>query len=82
MNHYLSGTAAATDFRTVCGNHRDNAVLAQQAGVGTLVLTHLPPELDAPDVRARILREIRETYDGRVIWGEDLMEIPIGPRSS
>jgi ribonuclease BN (tRNA processing enzyme) len=78
MNHYFSGTASAMEFRQVCGNHRDNAALARRAGVKTLVLTHLTGELDRPDVRDQILREIRDDFDGRVIWGEDLMEITVG----
>jgi len=78
MNHYFSGREPSPAFRAACGNHRDNAALARRAGVKTLVLTHLTAEIDRPDTREEILREIREDYDGRVIWGEDLMEIPIG----
>jgi len=29
--------------------------------------------------REQIIKEIREDYDGNVIWGEDLMEIPVEP---
>ena len=37
--------------------------------------------LDQPGVRERIVSEIRKIYDGNIIWGEDLMEIPIkGPQ--
>ena len=46
----------------------------------TLVLTHMLGQIDQPGVRERIIAEIRKVYDGNVIWGEDLMEIPIkGP---
>lgn len=82
MNHYFSGREPSPSFHAACGNHRDNAALAQRAGVKTLVLTHLTPEIDDPQLRDQILREIREDYDGRVVWGEDLMEIPIGPTAS
>jgi ribonuclease BN (tRNA processing enzyme) len=78
MNHYFSGREPSPAFRAACGSHRDNAALAQRAGVKTLVLTHLTTEIDRPEVRDRILHEIREDYDGRVIWGEDLMEIAVG----
>lgn len=80
MNHHVSGDEPNESFRRACGNHRDNAVLAQRAGVDTLVLTHLTPPLDAPGVRERVLREIRETFDGTVIWGEDLLviSVPVG----
>ena len=50
---------------------------AQQAGVKTLVLTHLLPQIDRPGVREEIVHEIRRVFDGRVIWGEDLMQIDV-----
>ena len=78
MNHHVSGTEPSAAYRAACGNHRDNAALARRAGVKALVLTHLLAELDAPGIRERILHEIRQEFDGRVIWGEDLMEIDVG----
>jgi ribonuclease BN (tRNA processing enzyme) len=89
MNHHFSGTEPSPAYRAACGSHRDNAAAAQAAGVGTLVLTHILPQIDRAGVRERIVQEIAQVYDGRVIWGEDLMEIevardevgPIEPRS-
>lgn len=75
MNHYLSGSEPTEEYRRACGNHVDNAELAQRAGVKTLVLTHIVPEIDRPAIRERIVHEIQEAFDGRVIWGEDLMEL-------
>ena len=63
------------------GSHRDNALVAQRAGVKTLVLTHFLEQIDQPGVRERIVQEIRRTFDGQVIWGEDLMEIGVGGSS-
>jgi ribonuclease Z len=77
MNHYLSGTEPSESYRRACGNHRDNALLASRAGVKTLVLTHLLPELDGPGLRERIVQEIKATFDGTVIWGEDLLHITL-----
>jgi ribonuclease BN (tRNA processing enzyme) len=74
MNHYFSGMEPSAAYRAACGHHRGNAELARQAGVETLVLTHVPPDLDAPDTRERVLAEIRQIFEGRVVWGEDLME--------
>jgi len=80
MNHYFSGTEPTEVYRLVCGNHIDTAKVASRAGVKTLVLTHMLEQIDQPGVRERIIKEIREIYDGNVIWGEDLMEIPVkGP---
>ena len=43
----------------------------------TLVLTHVLAQIDQPGVREQIVHEIREVFDGRVIWGEDLMQITL-----
>jgi ribonuclease BN (tRNA processing enzyme) len=75
MNHYLSGTEPSAKYREACGNHRDNAVTARRAGVKTLVLTHLTAEVDNPAIRDRILAEIKQEFDGEVIWGEDLLRL-------
>jgi len=81
MNHYFSGTEPTEIYRLVCGNHRDTAEVARKAGVKTLVLTHMLEQIDQPGIREQIIKEVREIYDGNLIWGEDLMEIPIrGPR--
>jgi ribonuclease BN (tRNA processing enzyme) len=77
MNHHFSGREPSPSYRAACGNHRDNATIARRAGVRTLVLTHLLSQLDGPGVRARVLEEIRQEFDGHVIWGEDLMRLTL-----
>ncbi len=77
MNHYFSGTEPTASYRAACGNHRDNAAIAARAGVKTLVLTHLLAQIDRPGVRERIVHEIQQEFAGRVIWGEDLMQVTI-----
>lgn len=77
MNHHFSGTEPTASYRQACGNHRDNAKTAQRAGVKTLVLTHLLAQIDQPGVREQIVHEIQQEFDGRVIWGEDLMQITL-----
>ena len=80
MTHYRTGTEPTDIYRVVCGNHIDTAEVAKQAGCKTLVLTHMLEQIDQPGVREEILREIMAIYDGNIIWGEDLMEIPVdGP---
>jgi ribonuclease BN (tRNA processing enzyme) len=78
MNHHFSGTEPTESYRRACGNHRDNAALAARAGVKTLVLTHLLAQIDRPGTRERIVHEIQQTFDGTVIWGEDLMQLTVG----
>ena len=75
MNHYFSGTEPSPAYRMACGNHRDNAVIAKRAGVKTLVLTHLLGQIDRPSVREQIVHEIQKVFEGKVIWGEDLMRL-------
>jgi ribonuclease BN (tRNA processing enzyme) len=75
MNHYFSGTAPSPAYRAACGNHKDNAVVAQRAGVKTLVLTHLLAQIDHPRIREQIVHEIQQEFTGKVVWGEDLMEL-------
>ena len=81
MNHYFSGTAPSPAYRAACGNHKDNALVAQRAGVKTLVLTHLLAQIDQPRIREQIVHEIQAVFEGKVVWGEDLMELTFaGPR--
>src|SRR5262245_7778813 len=75
MNHYFSGTEPSPAYRAACGNHRDNAQIAKRAGVKALVLTHLLAQIDQPGVREQIVPEIQQVFDGKVIWGEDLMRL-------
>ena len=77
MNHYFSGTAPSPAYRAACGNHKDNALTAQRAGVKTLVLTHMIAQIDQPRIREQIVHEIQEIYKGKVIWGEDLMQLTL-----
>ena len=77
MNHYLSGTELTASYRKAVGNHQDNAVMAKRAGVKTLVLTHFLGEIDQPVIREKIMHEVRQEFDGQVIWGEDLMRISV-----
>jgi ribonuclease BN (tRNA processing enzyme) len=77
MNHYLSGAEPTASYRKAVGNHQDNAVIARRAGVRTLVLSHFLAQLDRPAIREQILREVRQEFDGQVIWGEDLMRISL-----
>lgn len=77
MNHHLPGTEPSPSYRAACGNHVDNALIAKRANVKTLVLTHLLAQIDQPGLRERIVHEIRQEFDGTVIWGEDLMTITL-----
>jgi ribonuclease Z len=77
MNHYFSGTEPSPAYRAACGNHRDNAMIAKRAGVKTLVLTHLLAQIDQPGIREQIVHEIQDVFEGKVIWGQDLMKLTL-----
>ena len=68
MNHFFSGTEPSAVYRAATGNHRDNALIAKRAGVKVLVLTHLLDQIDQPSVREQIVHEIRQVFDGKVVW--------------
>jgi ribonuclease BN (tRNA processing enzyme) len=75
MNHFFSGTEPSTAYRAATGNHRDNAAIAKRAGVKVLVLTHLLDQIDQPTIREQIVHEIQQEFEGKVVWGEDLMRL-------
>ena len=80
MNHYFSGTAPSAAYRASVGNHKDNAQTAKRAGVKTLVLTHFLSQIDQPRIREQIVHEIQAAFEGKVVWGEDLMQLTLaGP---
>ena len=53
------------------------ALLAAQAGVETLVLTHISPHLDSPSVREDALRDAAAVFDGRIVFSEELQTLDI-----
>ena len=72
--------APSPAYRAACGNHRDNALTAQRAGVKTLVPVHVLGQIDQPRIREQIVHEIQQVFTGKVIWGEDLMQLTLaGP---
>jgi ribonuclease BN (tRNA processing enzyme) len=55
--------------------------VAHAANVKTLVLSHFLEQIDQPGLREHIVRAIAKTFTGNIVWGEDLMEVPVkGPR--
>lgn len=77
MCHFPSGLELTPGYRAATGSHMDVAEIAARAQVKTLVLSHMIPLLDRPGVKERLLAEIHDVYEGPVILGEDLMEIPL-----
>jgi ribonuclease Z len=83
MCHYLSGTQLCPEFAESCMGHLELAALGEKAGVKTLVISHVTEQIDQPGVRERVIREMAAIYQGNLVFGEDLMEIPVkGPAAA
>jgi ribonuclease BN (tRNA processing enzyme) len=77
MCHYFTGTEPTPEYRRMCGNHIDVAHVAREAGVKMVVLTHKLEQIEQPGVHERMIREMSAIYDGDIIWGIDLMDVPL-----
>lgn len=77
MTYFFTGTEPHPSFPAATGGHLDVARVAQESGAKALVLTHMLEQIDQPGIRERVIKEIMDVYDGEVIWGEDLLEIPL-----
>jgi ribonuclease Z len=83
MCQYLSGTELGPEFAQSCMGHLELARLAQKSNVRTVVVSHVTEQIDQPGVRERLVCEMAEIYKGDIVFGEDLMEIPIkGPQAA
>jgi ribonuclease BN (tRNA processing enzyme) len=79
MCHYVSGEEHDTRLTDTCSGHIEAATTARDAGVATLVLTHITAAVERPGVRERVIHEAAEIFPGRIIFGEDLLDVPLGP---
>ena len=78
MCHMINGVITDERITSCCSGHRDAACTARDAGVRTLVLVHMTDQFDRAGVRERTIREVGEIYSGNVIFGQDLLDVPIG----
>ena len=83
MCHYLSGTAPSKAFAQSVTGHLELAELAAAANVRTLVLSHITEQFDRPGIKERVIVEMSRVFSGNIIFGEDLMEVPLkGPKAA
>jgi ribonuclease BN (tRNA processing enzyme) len=81
MCHQISGTEPNYEWVRTCAGHREVGEIAHAANIKTLVLSHIPSQMDVPGVGERLVCEIADIFEGHIIWGQDLMEISIdGPK--
>jgi ribonuclease Z len=79
MCHFISGTALSADMNKLNMGHIELARLGHAAGVRNLVISHVTEQMDVPGVRERLIHEMSAIYAGNLFFGEDLMQIPVGP---
>lgn len=78
MCYQISGTAPNPAWETGAAGHREVAEVAAEAGVRTLVISHVSNQMDLPGVRERLLAEMAGIFTGNIVWGEDGMVVPTG----
>ncbi|MDP6776007.1 MAG: MBL fold metallo-hydrolase [Candidatus Latescibacteria bacterium] len=78
MCHLLNGVVTDPRITDCCSGHLDAARTARDAGVRTLVLVHMTEQLERPGIRERVLHEAAEVFGGHIIYGEDLLDVPLG----
>lgn len=77
MCHFINGVVTDPRLTDCCSGHLDAARTARDANVRTLVLVHITEQVEQPGIRERVLHEAAEIFDGQIIFGEDLLEVPI-----
>ena len=78
MCHFINGVVTDERLTACCSGHLDAARTAREAGVDTLVMVHTTEQLEKPGVRERVLYEAGSIFGGRIVFGEDLLEVPLG----
>ena len=77
MCHFINGVVTDPRLTGCCSGHLDAARTARDAQVSTLVLVHLTEQVSRPGIRERLLYEAGQIFDGHIIFGEDLLDVPI-----
>ncbi len=81
MCHYISGTVTGAAWEKSVAGHLEVARIAAEAGAGTLVASHIASQMDVLGIKERLSAEMAAIYGGDIIWGEDLMTIPLAGSS-
>ena len=78
MTYQISGTEPGPEWIRGAAGHREAAEIAAAAEAGTLVVSHVSGQMETAGIRERLIAEMATIYDGNIVWGEDLMEVPLG----
>lgn len=80
MCQRIDGTELSEEAKRFSSSHLDVARTAAASGAKSVVVSHVTDQMDAVGVKESLMREMVQHYDGNIIWGEDLMQIPVsGP---
>jgi ribonuclease BN (tRNA processing enzyme) len=77
MCHMINGVVTDPRITDCCSGHLDAARTAADAGVRTLVLTHITEQLEQPGIRERILLEAGKVFGGQIVFAQDLLAVPL-----
>lgn len=77
MCHYISGTETTHETAVSATGHKQAAEIARSSNAKTLVLTHITSQIDRPGIRERVIADISRIYNGNIVMGHDLLELPI-----
>ena len=77
MCHFVNGVVTDERLTSCCSGHIDAAHTAKQANVRTLVLVHITEQVEQPGVRERVLHQAAEVFDGQIVFGDDLLTVPL-----
>ena len=77
MCHFVNGVVTDPRLTNCCSGHLDAARTAKEAQVRTLVLVHITEQVERPGVRERVLHEAAQIFDGQILFGEDLIDVPM-----
>lgn len=77
MCFFISGSFLPATEELTASGHLEIAELAERQNVKTLVATHFTPQMEPPGIREACIAQMSKIYSGRVIWGEDLMELSL-----
>lgn len=77
MCHFVNDVVTDPRLTNCCSGHLDAARTAKLAGARTLVLVHITEQVERPGTRERVLHEAAQVFDGSIIFGEDLLTVPL-----
>lgn len=78
MCHFINDVVTDPRITECCSGHKDAARTARDAGANTLILVHITEQLEQPGIRERVLHEAGQIFEGNIIFGEDLLDVPLG----